>query len=491
MYRQIGGHDEEFLTVGGYTILQDGVPRIPYTPVRDPTNAYYRADEAVFAYPPAYYYWLAAWYLVLGPSCFAAQWSSAMAGVLAIVVLFSIGRRLFGDDRAALAGVGLYSVSRTFYLPAMHARPDMLCALFALAAMRCCLEWHIDRRPRRLALASLLAGWSFLAHPFGAVACLQVGGWALLAARGWRERLRMASLSAACGALAVACWLPLVVQYPDHTRQFYNNVIHRRGTGLGVQEEEGGMRALAPWEAWAAQSRNFLEHNGWPQTLLAGAGAAIATIWDWRRRSAQGDVSHRAPIAVWLTWSSALLLASIQGSHPLQSYWCYPGAFIWLLSGRAVQLAYDAIRQRLSLRSGRLLPFGTALLLGLVMAPGSGLRALAVHVRHFDDPAYSRPRFTGELLDGLPIGPVYLVDPEWAFDFYLAGHQVLLMWYQEGRHYDYVVVGPSNLHGNPPRHKGKLVKKLGIADNPFACYAEVYESGLPPPPLDAGAQGLP
>ena len=35
MYRQPGGMDEGDFAVPGYTILQDGIPRIPYVPSRN------------------------------------------------------------------------------------------------------------------------------------------------------------------------------------------------------------------------------------------------------------------------------------------------------------------------------------------------------------------------------------------------------------------------------------------------------------------------
>jgi len=53
MYRQPGGQDEEWFAVPGYTVAQEGVPRLPFVPSRDRQCVFYRADDAVFALPPA------------------------------------------------------------------------------------------------------------------------------------------------------------------------------------------------------------------------------------------------------------------------------------------------------------------------------------------------------------------------------------------------------------------------------------------------------
>lgn len=65
IYRQAGGQDEHLFAVPGWTVAREGVPRIPYVPGRDPASVFYRADEALFALPPAYFYWQAPFFLVL------------------------------------------------------------------------------------------------------------------------------------------------------------------------------------------------------------------------------------------------------------------------------------------------------------------------------------------------------------------------------------------------------------------------------------------
>ena len=128
MFAQAGGQDEDYFAVPGWTILREGVPRIPYVPSRDLEGVFYKADEALLALPPLYFYWQACVYAVVGPGYAQARLASAIAGAVAIVLVYFLGRSFQLAEPAALWGAGLYSMSRLFFFPATTARPDMLCS---------------------------------------------------------------------------------------------------------------------------------------------------------------------------------------------------------------------------------------------------------------------------------------------------------------------------------------------------------------------------
>src|SRR5262245_45319747 len=111
-WRQAPAQDEDYFAVPGYTILREGIPRIPYLPSRNPQGAFYKADELLFTLPPLYFYWQALVYSMIGPSTGAARLASMLCGVAAIVVVYRLALLWFRSDSAALWSAGLYAAVR-------------------------------------------------------------------------------------------------------------------------------------------------------------------------------------------------------------------------------------------------------------------------------------------------------------------------------------------------------------------------------------------
>lgn len=124
MSRQQGGTDEAFFAVPGRTILQEGIPRIPYLPVRDKTSVFYQADKVLFCLPPACFYWQSVFFALLPDSFLTARLASATSGLLALGILYLLGRQFLNSDQAGLWAAGLFSLSRLFYFPATSTRPQ-------------------------------------------------------------------------------------------------------------------------------------------------------------------------------------------------------------------------------------------------------------------------------------------------------------------------------------------------------------------------------
>jgi 4-amino-4-deoxy-L-arabinose transferase-like glycosyltransferase len=94
---------------------------------------------------PVLLYWLQAWaYQVCGINEFAARLPSALASLLALLVVYELGRRLFERSAALLAGLILAS-SIAFCAAAHFANPDALLNLCILLAMWCSWEHYLRR----------------------------------------------------------------------------------------------------------------------------------------------------------------------------------------------------------------------------------------------------------------------------------------------------------------------------------------------------------
>jgi 4-amino-4-deoxy-L-arabinose transferase-like glycosyltransferase len=93
---------------------------------------------------PVLLYWLqASAYHVCGSNEFAARLPSALASLLALLIVYELGRCLFDHSTALLAGLVLAG-SVAFCVAAHFANPDALLNLFILASMWC--FWNHETR---------------------------------------------------------------------------------------------------------------------------------------------------------------------------------------------------------------------------------------------------------------------------------------------------------------------------------------------------------
>lgn len=467
MYRQPGGQDEEWFAVPGYTVAQEGVPRIPFVPSRDRQCVFYRADDAVFALPPAYFYWQAPFFLVLPAGYGTARLASAAAGLIAIWLVYRLGRALYDDVAAGLCAAALYGLSRVFFFAATCARPDMLCATVSLAALWMTWRWQTSGRLRWIACAGILVGLAVLTHPLGAVVSLQTAVWVAIVGCGWKHRAQSLALLVGSALAAFALWTPLIAMYPETFQvQFFNNVLNRTGPGLAS-------RLLFPWHLLAYQAKVLWVHAQPIQFVLMAAALLIATLLDVRR----AETGPRTALA--LAWSGIYLLASTAGLHPSNGYWSYPGALVFLLVGRVVSWACHRWAEAGRAKIPLTLPAG--LMLVALMIPGFGLRAWVAHVRHWSDPDYNVVAFTRQMLQQYPADTRLAVDQAFVFESYLAGRPTLLACEEpfyfrlSDFQYDYLIVGP---YGRQVRIAEtlpvELIRTHGNAGDLFACYAQVY-----------------
>lgn len=481
LYRQMPAQDEDYFAVPGYTILRDGIPRIPYVPSRDRGSVFYGADRQLMALPPLSFYWQAGVYAVCGPSTASARLASALAGTASIVLVYLLGRSWLREESAAVWGAGLYAFSRVLYFPSLTSRPDALCGLWGLAALWTASRWWESGRRCWLTASGACLGLGLLTHPFAVVYALQIGVWSLCRRSSLGGRLLQGTILAAAALGLFSLWLPLIARDPDlFWTQFGNNVLHRSGPGLLS-------RAVAPLTSFQAQAPLFLEHVGPFQIVLLLGGAAAAL---------SGAVSFREgwrPTVLTLTVGGLYLHVVCQGEHPTKNYWVYTLAPLYLWAGAAlVRWGQSGCRP---LRLGRWGPAGALASAAALLAPGAGLRTVAAHVQHWHDVSYSAPRFTQELLRLVPSDGRQAVDPAYIFDFYRAGRDVVLasnlpLYFDvSAERYDLLVAGPLSLRDGVPAALDALFEQaVGDKHDPFACYAEIY---VAPPERRPAAEASP
>jgi hypothetical protein len=232
---------------------------------------------------------------------------------------------------------------------------------------------------------------------------------------------------------------------------------------------------LLPFASIRRQWHLFLEHASALQTALMGAGGLFVAL--------QAAVRPKPGwgIAAALAWSGMYLMTVSLGSHPSKGYWCFAGAPLWLCCGMMVATLLRSCTGR-SL-AGKIAALAIAGAAATAMVPGSGLRALAAHVRHWSDIEYDAPRFTRQLIASLPEDERMIVDGNYIFAFYFAKRDVLLalnfefFFVVEPEPYDLLVAGDTSLRdGVPAELDAEFVRAVGDPDDPFACYAEVFRA---------------
>lgn len=139
-------------------------------------------DRIPFPHGPLYPYFLGVLYLRFGPGIGVAAWSQRLLGALTVVLVFWLGRRVFGRRAGWFAGLGaavcplflLYESEILVETLVLFLHVAALC-LFTMAAARSTLRWWAAAgaalglcclaRPNALLLLPPLALWALLIAP--------------------------------------------------------------------------------------------------------------------------------------------------------------------------------------------------------------------------------------------------------------------------------------------------------------------------------------
>lgn len=507
MYLQPGGQDEDCYAVPGLTILDGGIPRLPHVPSRNPESVYYRADDVLFAEPPLYFYVQSLFYLVLPAVYGTARLASGVAGVILLCFVYRLCRAVGGSPVAALWAAAFLSLSRWFYFPAISARPDILCAGFGIAVFLLVLRWQRTSRFADLVLAGLCIGLGGLTHPFAIVYAIQAAVWVAVCSHGWR-RVGHPLAMACIAIITCSLWLPLIAMSPQvFTIQFANQFLSDTGPPIW-------QRAVFPWESISFHCGHLWRHIGAFQFSLALFGLVAVSIAGFRSANA------RLITISSLGWSTIYLLSIAVGTHhQVLGYWVYFAALAFVCVGIALERllrllplltagsADVSVLPPHDQPSGENVSRGTppspakprsrwkragaaycaVTIVGLVaLIPGSGLRTLAVHVRHLGNPDYNSPQFAQQLMDQLPEDAIYAVDPQFVLDFIAADRHTILAqslpryFRVQDFDYDFLIISRSGIDSNLAQQlSADLVQTYGVRDDKMACYAEVHSHAAP------------
>ena len=444
-----GGQDEDHFAVPGTTILQSGVPRIPYLPSRDREGVFYLADEALHALPPGFFFWEAAVQSVLGPGYASARMAALLNGAMLLFVAFEFAGRRAGPA-AGLWTVALLGLSRPFVFQAQLARPDLQCAAFALAAIAVAdlFSW------RRPALVGVLLGCAALSHPF-ALAAGVVLGFSAMGTPGPRGG-RLLKFGAACAA-ALAPWGLLIARNPEaFWFQFRNNVLSRAGPGLMT-------RLFDPRDTLATQGRQLVEHCGILLLAMLALGLAMAR----RTRAGRRFLGWTVGVFIALWW--------LLGTHPAKGYWVLPAALACAACGASIGALFA--------RERRLLGWAAGFAALACCLPGGGWRTTWNHLRHWGEADFDHRKTIARALADIPANARLLADQGCVLDAWIAGRNVLLAldrpgcFDSRGTRADFLILtGAAKDVGLAPAAFGmrRRVGSYGRADVPDTTFVEVW-----------------
>jgi hypothetical protein len=336
-----------------------------------------------------------------------------------------------------------------------------------LAAVWLTWRWTNTRRVAWLIGTGACLGLGGLTHPFAIVYAVQIGIWVVLESKGWL-RLKNFLLLTGTSLLVFGLWIPLILVDPELFRiQFLNQI------GLAGDRQAQAWLLRLPRTLWF--HGQFLWSNlGIWQFLPPLFVTCVATV------SAISRGTRGLCIAVALAWSSIVLMCFSTGlHHPVPGYWSYPGALLFISMGWGIAGLLNCFRRRGGRVRWLAWPVGLLLLASLI--PGSSVRILVAMVEHWGDPNYSEPAFARLLLNRIPESARCTVDGEFVLDFLVAGRPTLGIpteveyFDAENYPYDYLVVSRySQRFGVGEAYCGRFQESLGIREEPFACYAELF-----------------
>jgi hypothetical protein len=458
LLHQAGGQDEQYFAVPGWTVFQEGVPRIPYYPARTRDSFFENADRCVMALPPAMHYVQAPFFALFPPGYPTARLPSFLGALAVIVLTYGLAKRAGAGTLEAFSVAVLLSLSRPLLFTGLSARPDLGCAFFELLAVFTlfrCQDWDRASVPIMVGGACGLAA---LFHPAALVCSLQVAA-ALFLRRGnfWTRCKRIVILG--LSSIAVfSLWLPLILRYPDEFfSQFFSNVLERSGPGLLS-------RLVWPFAFIKHQFGNLWECTGPWQFCLLAIMLLVTTILGSMKPNRRWDL-------IALSWSSLYLTATVAGIHPTLGYWLYPTVIIFVCFG-VVLTKYQPSRFQLAVY---------ALLASVLIVPGAGLRASWLYLRHFGDSEYHAPKFIARVLSDLPKEGVFVADKSFVFDIYLSGRQTILHGATQdyGGVYndkvDYILLGSEGMEfGVPAKYQATRLRLEGDSSAVAKCYVYIF-----------------
>lgn len=480
---QMGQQDEQWFSVPGWTVSQEGIPRIPYIPNVEVETFFKGADRCLMALPPGLFYVQAPFFWILPPGYPPSRFPSLIAGAIVVGLAVWLTLRITTNVVAAISSGIAVALCRPIAFTSIIARPDLLCALSGFVALG--ILWFYARAPYRNSFfAGVTCGAGALFHPFALVFSIQSFFWILLEAICMKhslQKLFFRLILLLSGFLvAISLWLPLIWSYPTQfSDQFMHNVVNRAGPGLMT-------RLLMPIGSIQFQLRLIGEFLGPIQLCVLGGLFVVSTVvlsLDYYKNK-QDPTSQESIKLLAIGWSSCYFLATVSGYHPTKGYWVYPVCWmivvIFVGLSKWIENWIDDIRPRFVLS----LAASIALIISFI--PGAGIRTSLAYLTHWGDSRFCASIFIRQAIREFDKSEPYLVDPGFVFDVYLMGRDTTLAdpfiskrgeWPKD---YGYLLLTQSKEDNEKWAidYQGKLVEVVGDNKLDSACRLDVYQRAL-------------
>jgi 4-amino-4-deoxy-L-arabinose transferase-like glycosyltransferase len=269
-------------------------------------NAYLRGiQQRTYVVPPLYIVLLAGWFRVFGFGLLTMRALSTLWGVVAMLALFLLIRKLINGTVALLAA-GILACDFTFVWASAEGRMDAMCTALSLTALALYVNLRESRFLWAFIGANVCIAAAFLTHPN---AMMAFAGLVYLAWHYDRKRIRFSHLliGATPYVVALAAWSFYILQDPaDFRVQFLANA-----AGRGSVRLEG---LLQPWNAvWKEVLLRYgvfysFDHVWWVPGSRSTWMVAIlvmyfgAALFLWSRREVRANDGQKVLLVLLGIW---------------------------------------------------------------------------------------------------------------------------------------------------------------------------------------------
>jgi 4-amino-4-deoxy-L-arabinose transferase-like glycosyltransferase len=178
---------------------------------------------------------------------------SAVGGVLNILLMFFLARRLFRSDAYGLAAALVLAVTPAHFIQSRIGTSQILVATFALSWLVCLARYFDTNRRRDLFLSTMSLGFGIYAYP-GALVVMPLYWGATIALLVWRRRrVNSSEIAIACSGIAVALipWTAWHLVHPERFGQLADYYTHNGyNQDMGLKSFLTGKGFNAHLETW-------------------------------------------------------------------------------------------------------------------------------------------------------------------------------------------------------------------------------------------------
>jgi 4-amino-4-deoxy-L-arabinose transferase-like glycosyltransferase len=219
-----------------------------------------KIDQLTYWQPPVDFLMQAGWYSIFGTGLFSMRYLSAFFGLICLISIFSIVRKVTGNYWMALLAMFLASIDMNFINAASDGRMDMMSTAFAFAAFAVYLYEREKNITRAMLAGHTLVVLSGLTHPDGILALF-----GMVALNIYMDRknikFRYVLLAAIPYVVGGLGWGLYIMQDPQaFWDQFSGNFLSKVGSGAIIESFKSEitgryMRAYGWTEGSSALSR--------------------------------------------------------------------------------------------------------------------------------------------------------------------------------------------------------------------------------------------